>query len=199
MRQRSIMARQTPALPGPGDSPPDLPGDMLPGIPGGGHRPAPPCKPEVRLRHPPVPTPMPERNIHQEAVTAWRKGWAGTLAQPALLDLFERALDALWRRANMSLGEMTLMAIVDRVLHQGCEQFPHLAQLKVETNGVHFGALRHSVQGLDREQLEESLVFLVYELMRVFGSLTGEILTPGLHAQLHTVRASSVASQGGKP
>ena len=142
---------------------------------------------------------MPERNIHQEAISAWRAGWAGTLAQPALLDLFERALDALWHRAHMSLGEMTLMAIVDRVIHQGGEQYPHLAQLKVETSGVHFGELRHSVQELDRVLLEESLVFLVYELLRVFGSLTGEILTPGLHAELHKVRVSSVASQGGKP
>ncbi|WP_162159619.1 hypothetical protein [Cystobacter fuscus] len=149
------------------------------------------------MRHPPVPLPMPDRNIHEEAVTAWRAGWAGSLAQTALLDLFERALDALWQRAHMSLGEMTLMAIVDRVLHQGGEKYPHLAQLKVETSGVHFGELRHSAQELDRVMLEESLVFLVYELLRVFGSLTGEILTPGLHAELHKVRVP--ASQGGKP
>ncbi|ATB44390.1 hypothetical protein CYFUS_009877 [Cystobacter fuscus] len=140
---------------------------------------------------------MPDRNIHEEAITAWRADWTGTLAPPALLDLFERALDALWHRAHMSLGEMTLMAIVDRVLHQGGEKFPHLSLLKVETSGVHFGELRHAIRDLDGALLEDSLVFLVYELLRVFGTLTGEILTPGLHAELRKVRVP--ASQGGKP
>jgi hypothetical protein len=142
---------------------------------------------------------MPERNIHQEVINAWRQDWAATLDSPALLDVFERALDALWHRAHMSLGEMTLMAIVDRVIHQGGEKFPHLARLKVETSGVHFGELRHCERTLDRELLEESLVFLVYELLRVFGTLTGEILTPGLHAELHKVRVPSETTRGGRP
>ncbi|MFY0582419.1 hypothetical protein ACN28S_56375 [Cystobacter fuscus] len=127
------------------------------------------------------------------------RGWTGIVDPPALLDLFERALDALWRRAHMSLGEMTLMAIVDRVIHQGSEKFPPLARLEVKTSGVHFAELRHSAQMLDRELLEESLVFLVYELLRVFGTLTGEILTPGLHAELQKVRGPSAASPEGKP
>lgn len=146
-----------------------------------------------------VPSSMPERNIHEEVISAWREGWAGTLAPPALLDVFERALDALWRRAHMSLGEMTLMAIVDRVIHQGGEKYPHLALLKIETSGVHFGELHHSARTLDRERLEESFVFLMYELLRVFGALTGEILTPGLHAELHKVRVPPSASPGEKP
>jgi hypothetical protein len=142
---------------------------------------------------------MHERNLHDKVIMEWRKGWTGTLAHAALLDVFERALDALWRRAHMSLGEMTLMAIVDRVLHQGSEKFPHLTLLRVETSGLHFGDLGPSAPSLDRALLEESLVFLVYELLRVFGTLTGEILTPGLHAELRKVRVPSADVQGGKP
>jgi len=142
---------------------------------------------------------MHERNLHEKVIMEWRAGWAGTLAHPVLMDVFERAMDALWRRAHMSLGEMTLTAIVDRVLHQGSEKFPHLTLLRVETRGVHFGDLGPSTPSLDRTLLEESLVFLVYELLRVFGSLTGEILTPGLHAELLKVRGPSADARRGKP
>lgn len=141
---------------------------------------------------------LPERGSHSEIVEAWRQGWAGTLPAPILTDTYERALDALWRRAHLSLGEVTLMAIVDRVLYQGIERFPHLAMLRVETSGVHFGELRPTVDALDVALLEESLVFVVVELLRVLGTLTGEILTPGLHAELLKVPAGAVDEKGGK-
>ncbi|QRN95310.1 hypothetical protein JRI60_40570 [Archangium violaceum] len=141
---------------------------------------------------------MSERNIHSETVRAWREGWAGTLSPQELIDLYDRALDALWRRTHLSLGEITLMAIVDRVLHHGTEKFPHLAALKVETSGVHLGPLGPAVAGLELALLDESLAFLVVELLRVLGALTGEILTPGLHAELHKVRVQPAEEKGGK-
>jgi len=129
---------------------------------------------------------------------AWREEWSGKLSQSELIDVLERALDAIWRRAHMSLGEVTLMAIVDRVLHQASEKFPHLAALKVDTNGVNVGELRASAPALDVKLLEESIVFLVAELMRVFGTLTGEILTPGLHAELRKVKGRLTDEKGVK-
>jgi hypothetical protein len=127
---------------------------------------------------------------------AWREEWSGKLSQSELIDVLERTLDALWRRAHLSLGEVTLMAIVDRVLHQATEKFPHLAALKVDTSGVNVGALRESAPALDVALLEESIVFLVAELLRVFGALTGEILTPGLHAELRKVKGRSTNEKG---
>lgn len=131
---------------------------------------------------------MPERKSHDELVKDWCKDWAGILPAPELIDVYERALDALWRRANLSLGEVTLMAIVDRVVHQGLERFAHLAALKVELSGVHCGELRLNAPALDAARLEESLQGLVVELLRVLGTLTGEVLTPGLHEELCKVR-----------
>jgi hypothetical protein len=142
---------------------------------------------------------MPERNIHNDIVRAWRDGRAGPLSQQGLVDLYEHALDALWSRAHQSLGEITLMAIMERVLHSGAERFPHLAALKVETSGVHFAELRQTAQSLDVALLDESLEGLVVELLRVFGTLTGEILTPGLHAALRKVQLQSADGKSGKP
>ncbi|MFE8595941.1 hypothetical protein KYC5002_38810 [Archangium violaceum] len=129
---------------------------------------------------------------------AWRDGWGSSLSPEALVNVYERALDALWRRAHLSLGEITLMAIVDRVLHDGTGKFPHLAALKVETSGVQFEGLRLASPGLATALLDESLAFLVVELLRVFGTLTGEILTPGLHAELSKVRVHPVDDKGRK-
>jgi len=141
---------------------------------------------------------MGERNVHREAVRTWHDGWAGTLSPHELVDVYERTLDALWRRAHLSLGEITLMAIVDRVLHQGTEKFPHLVVFKVETSGVQFRDLRLAAPSLDRALLEKSLEYLVLELLRVFGVLTGEILTPGLHQELRKVRVRSADEKDGK-
>ena len=45
---------------------------------------------------------------------------------------------ALWNRANLTLGEVTLTAIVDRVLYSAAEQFPPFESLKVEPAGIDF-------------------------------------------------------------
>jgi hypothetical protein len=141
---------------------------------------------------------MAERNIHSDAVGAWRAGRAGVLSCQELAGLYERALGALWRRAHLSLGEITLRAIMERVIHQGVEVFPHLAALKVGTSGIHFEELRQAAPALDLELLDESLAYLVAELLRVFGTLTGEILTPALHAELRKVQLLPADEKGGK-
>ncbi|MFL5348599.1 MAG: hypothetical protein ACJ8AT_27705 [Hyalangium sp.] len=123
---------------------------------------------------------------------------AEPLPPQALVELYEHALDTLWRRAHLSLGEITLMAIVERVHLYGTEKYPHLAALKIETSGVHCGELRQTAAALGRALLEESLEFLVVELLRVLGTLTGEILTPGLHAELRKVQARPTDEKGGK-
>ncbi|QSQ23524.1 hypothetical protein JY651_00625 [Pyxidicoccus parkwayensis] len=140
---------------------------------------------------------MPERSFHSEVVGAWRDGWAGHLSQQELVDVFERVLATLWCRAHLSLGDITLMAIVDRVLHEGVRVYPHLAPLKVEASGTDFGALREAAPRVAVALLEESLVFLVVELLRVLGVLTGEILTPGLHAELRKVQVRPADERGG--
>jgi hypothetical protein len=90
------------------------------------------------------------------------------------------------------------MAIVDRVLHQGIERFPHLAALKVEASGMNFGEIRQAARALEVGHLDESLAFLVAELLRVFGTLTGEILTPILHAELRKVQVQPADEKDGK-
>lgn len=100
------------------------------------------------------------------------------------LAAFEELLGALWRRAHRTLGEVTLGAIVGRVLHVSVQRYPLLAGLGVDGSGVRFDDLRVRAATLEPELLTGAVRFVVVELLTVLGNLTAEILTPPLHDEL---------------
>ena len=122
---------------------------------------------------------------HAECVEAWLERTAKTLAPAQLVTLFERALSALWRRAEVTLGEVTLTAIVDRVLYTASETYPFLSALKVDETGIGFDRFRE--QGAHVANLPEAVRLVLVEFLTVLGHLTDEILTPALHAELSKV------------
>src|SRR5512139_2429275 len=129
-----------------------------------------------------------EETDHVIAVEAWLAP-ARNLPAAQLLDLFERALLALWKRAHRALGEVTLTAIGDRVVHIASEQYPLLKGLKIERGAIRLDALRSGTPKND--EIVDAIRFVLVELLTVLGSLTAEILTPALHAELATVTLSS--------
>jgi hypothetical protein len=126
---------------------------------------------------------MPERKTHEEAVDSLLPLLRG-MSKDQQLNLYEQVLDAIWKRTHKSLGEITLLAIVDRVLLNNIDRFPHLSVVKLESSGLVFTELRRKLDPLESELLCTSLRQLVLELLTVLGNLTAEILTPGLHAQI---------------
>jgi hypothetical protein len=128
---------------------------------------------------------LPDEAAHVECVEAWLDQAAKTLAPAQLVTLFERALSALWRRAEITLGEVTLTAIVDRVLYTASETYPFLSALKVEEAGIGFDGFRE--QGAHVANLPEAVRLVLVEFLTVLGHLTDEILTPALHAELSKV------------
>jgi hypothetical protein len=123
---------------------------------------------------------------HVAAVDAWLEWAAGRAASSsALLALFADAFRALWARVHPTLGDVTLTAIVERVLHNAGEACPLLAPLRVDPTG----AIRADDIALDggdaeRGDLRDGVRFVLVELLTVLGSLTAEILTPDLHREL---------------
>ncbi|WP_368671060.1 hypothetical protein [Myxococcus sp. AM010] len=127
---------------------------------------------------------------------AWRQRQVPRPSPPALLDLFERGFQALWRRGRLALGEVTLVVILERVLHRVVQAHPHLSALAVTPEGLRFEGLRPVVAELDPERLEESLVVLVEEWLRVLGALTGEVLSAALREALLAVERPSAEGTG---
>jgi hypothetical protein len=130
---------------------------------------------------------------HQTCVDGWLEEQARDLALPQLLALLDRALTAVWQRAQRTLGDVTLRAIMDRVLHTAADTHPVLSGLKLEAGGVRGGDLAGRVQS--REELTEAMRFLLVEFLTVLGNLTADILTPALHSELTAVTVVPAASK----
>jgi hypothetical protein len=136
---------------------------------------------------------------HAAFVEAWldEAAKSPTSLPPAqLVSLFERAMGALWQRAHVTLGEVSLSAIVGRVLYTASEQYPILSTLKIEGTGIRFDEFRQGAVEQDGD-LPEVARFVLVEFLTVLGNLTDEILTPALHAELARVALEEPGTLGG--
>ncbi len=131
---------------------------------------------------------------HIGCVNAWMDRGARGLPPDGLVQAFEEAFGALWRRAHQTLGDVTLTAILDRVLCNGAERFPILSKLTIDATGLDCRELRKNVHGAPPNVLADAIGFVLVEFLRVLGTLTANILTPALHAEL-----SMVTPQGQRP
>ena len=102
---------------------------------------------------------------------------------------FEARLDAIWRRAVITLGEVTMGAIVGRVFYTASELHPSLGALRVSSTGIDYRGLEQQAGHLDPQDLALGINFILVELLTVIGTLTAEILTPALHEALSTATA----------
>jgi len=134
---------------------------------------------------------------HAACVDAWLVRAAHDQPAPLLLEAFERAFSLVWRRAERTLGDVTLVAIADRVLYTAVERYPFLAPIEIHEAGLRCAALTSRVDGLAQADLLAALRFAMLEFLSVLGNLTAEILTPALHAAL--LSAADGGRQDPKP
>jgi hypothetical protein len=126
---------------------------------------------------------MSEEHDHAACVAAWRTS-LGELDAPALLRAFDRAFCAVWRRAQRTLGDVTLLAIGDRVLHDASERHPMLRDLHLELTGISSDDLLRRADELTLADVERAVCSVLVDLLAVLGRLTAGVLTPLLHAAL---------------
>ena len=93
---------------------------------------------------------MADENDHDVHVNAWMERGAKELPPDRLLRAFETAFAVLWRRAHRTLGDVTLTAIVDRVLYVASEQYPMFSSLKVGASGLCCEEFHQRAAGLHR-------------------------------------------------
>lgn len=126
-------------------------------------------------------------NEHEGAVTAWFERAAQDRSVASLIQAFEDTFAALWQRSHLTLGEVTLTAIVERVIHTATEHYPLLTSVEVGATGLSCESLR-SQAGLRQDQVSAAIRFVLVEFLTVLGNLTAQILTPALHAELLKAR-----------
>lgn len=142
---------------------------------------------------------MSAENAHVACVEGWLERAGENPSADQLAGLFQQAFAALWKRAHRTLGEVTLTAIADRVLYTVAEQYPAFAALELEDGQLQSPGRDDWPGSQSREELVEAIRFVLVEFLTVLGSLTADILTPALHAELSNLQAAAPASMGGAP
>jgi hypothetical protein len=133
------------------------------------------------------------RGDHATYIEGWMaKAGATNLPPTALVALCDRALGAIWQRTRLPLGEITLDAIADRVLQIAQEKYAFLAGSRRDSTGISLKELgTQNNPPVQTAELREGLCFLLIEFLNVIGTVTGEILTPGLRAEISKLIAES--------
>ncbi len=123
---------------------------------------------------------------HAAFVDRWLERAAKNLPETRLPALLEMALAALWSRGHVTLGEVTLGAVTERVFYYATERYPFLASLTVDADGIHFEKLRESMDPTDA-RVTEALRFALVQLLSVLGNLTDDTITPSLQSAVFKV------------
>lgn len=129
---------------------------------------------------------MADGDAHVRHVSEWMRHLS-RLSPDQLAALFEKAMTALWHRTYSALGDITVAAILDRVLYTAKEKYPVLGTLKSDANGIDFAEFREQATSIRDGELRDAIRFVLVELLTVVGNLTAEILTPALHSELSSV------------
>lgn len=121
----------------------------------------------------------------QSAVDSWLSAIPSDLSSRELIDFFEESLRQLWTRTSLTLSEITVGAIFDRVFYNASERYPPLSKVKiVPDKGLSFEELKRSADEMDSDQVLEQLRFCVTEYLAIVGSLTKHLILPDLRFEL---------------
>ena len=124
---------------------------------------------------------------HQTFVRTWLDATASGATTDRLLRLFESAFGALWLRAHVTIGDVTLAAITDRVLLDAAERHPLLTNVTVGDSGLRFDVLPENMRTAAAADVYAAMEAVLVGFLSVLGNLTAEILSPGLHSALTNV------------
>lgn len=121
---------------------------------------------------------------HAAHVDAWLDQEGRDADVGRLLELLDEGISRLWGRALLTLGEITLAAIADRVMYAAAQRHPILKGMKIGPTGIGAPRLAEHDGELTREVVDTMARYLLTELLTVIGTLTADILTPALYAEL---------------
>jgi hypothetical protein len=136
---------------------------------------------------------------HARCVASWLARTPADTEPLDLLDRFDEAFGRVWQRARLTIGDPTLTAIAERVIHNVKLRHPNLAGLEVGVQGVDTTALRERAAGLERMGVEAVIRSVLLDFLTVLGHLTAEILTPALHTELSAPHDGGHAAAAGLP
>jgi hypothetical protein len=140
---------------------------------------------------------MLEEPHHGERVDTWLARCVTARSTAQCVETFEQAFGALCARTRVTLGDVTVTAITDRVLLDASEEFPAFAALRLEPNGaIDCTELGKLVGDGSSAELIGGVRYLLVEFLTLVGRLTAEVLTPALHAELERLAVAAPDAEG---
>ena len=131
----------------------------------------------------------PAKERHSSEIDAWIKQNSSGLSCEQLLAFFGKAIESTQKRTATILSEVTLTAIMDRVLSTSQKRFPLLSGVQIRSSGISVASLMPQAKDLKPEEIEAAFRFLLIELLTLLGHLTAEVLTETLYQELFKVTA----------
>lgn len=130
-------------------------------------------------------------NNHKEQVKLWEERNAPDLRDEQIIKIFENAILTVERRCLVTLSNITVQVVLDRVLHEGHLKYPPLSFITVELEGLNFSGLNHHSENYKIEEMKDALRYLLIEFLTVIGNITSDVLTLPLHKELMEVTPES--------
>jgi len=137
-------------------------------------------------------------DVHVKAVDGWLVRATVSSSTRGVIRAFEAALSGIWSRAVRTLGRVTLDAVAHRVLANAVDRFPFLDALQplpiglIRCDDLHLEA---RLVGVPHAELVRSMRSVLIELLSLLSSLTADILTPELHAELARMPARELEAR----
>lgn len=123
-------------------------------------------------------------DIHSKKIDVWLKYEGDHLSSKEKILLLEKGITNVEARASQTLSSITLMVVVDRVLHQAKHLYPAISQVNIDSHFLNFSAMDKEK---DANEKIAALTFILKELFRVLARLTSNILNNPLHNELKKV------------
>ena len=124
------------------------------------------------------------RNYHFQLIDQWASNVLIQTPREQILLVYDKAFSRIWSKAELTLGNVTLQAVTDRVVSVTEEEFPWLVPIDHNRGGINLKGACERTLSVSAEELKIGLGFLLGEFLTVLGNLTAEVISSKLHAAL---------------
>lgn len=133
-------------------------------------------------------------DLHTQQVEEWASQDADKLSAKMQVQLYAMAVEAIEIRSRNTLSSVTVLAVVDRVIHESKEKIPILFPVTIDSNGMNLSGLLETCEACKKADLSKALRFLLTELLTILGDITADILTDPLHQELKKVTSDQISA-----
>lgn len=95
---------------------------------------------------------------------------------------YKETIEQIWNKVVITLGPMTTVVILKKVISETQNKYPFMKQLEVNEEGINFNHLKIK----NKEELQQGFEDLINNLFGILTNLTGDVLVREIKKELAT-------------